>query len=453
MVNLDVVEQLLNHINRYALCKTTDKILVAVSGGLDSMVLLHLLKAAGFRIGVVHCNFQMRGDDSQADEELVRVTCAESNTSYFVRKFDTNDYATTHGISIQMAARDLRYIFFQELLQRESYDYLATAHHFNDSIETILLNFVRGTGIDGMAGIAPKKEKIIRPLLFATRKMILDYANKHKITWREDSSNLTDDYQRNFLRHQVIPKFLEMNPGFEEGFRDTQERIAGSVLFKQAYVSGILSAAVDTRDNKSVVNIRKIQESVSPAVLLWELIKHLGFNYDQCRQIVNDHQSGKLFFSDSHQLLIDRTQYFIERKQSSDFLTQTIEKGQLKVGQAPFVLTTREVLYSDFKMMKDSSLAQLDADQLKFPIVWRRWQAGDYFIPLGMRQEKKLSDFLIDLKIPFNTKADVTVLESGGDIVWVVGYRISERYKVTPDTKRILVIEEKLKAADQKKIS
>jgi tRNA(Ile)-lysidine synthase len=283
--------------------------------------------------------------------------------------------------------------------------------------------------------------------------MILDYANKNKVTWREDSSNLTDDYQRNFLRHQVIPKFLEINPGFEEGFRDTQERLAGAALFKQAYVNGILSAAVETRDNKSVVNIRKIQESGSPSVLLWELIKHLGFNYDQCRQIVNDHQAGKLFFSDSHQLLIDRTQYFIERKQSSDFLTQTIEKGEQKVGHAPFVLTTREILYSDFKMVKDSSLAQLDADQLKFPLVWRRWQAGDYFIPLGMRQEKKLSDFLIDLKIPFNTKADVTVIESGGDIVWVVGYRISERYKVTPDTKRILVIEEKLKATDQKKIS
>ncbi|MEX2233371.1 MAG: tRNA lysidine(34) synthetase TilS [Cyclobacteriaceae bacterium] len=438
-----MVEQLLNHINRYALGKTTDKILVAVSGGLDSMVLLHLLRAAGFKVGVVHCNFQLRGEDSEADADLVQLTCAELHIPYFIRRFDTKDHATAQGTSIQMAARDLRYTFFQELLKTEPFEYLATAHHFNDSIETILLNLVRGTGIDGLAGIAPKKEKIIRPLLFATRQMIQDYALTHRITWREDSSNLTDDYQRNFLRHQVIPKFLEMNPGFEESFRDTQERLFGAALFKRAHVKEISSAAVETRNNKTIVEIRKILGSQSPAVLLWELIKDLGFNYDQCRQIVGDHQPGKKFFSDSHQLLADRTQYFIERKQLSDFLTQTIEKGQQSVGDAPFVLTTREILYTDFQMLRDSSLAQLDADQLKFPLVWRKWQAGDYFIPLGMRQEKKLSDFLIDLKIPFNTKADVTVLESGGDIVWVVGYRISERYKVTPDTKRILVIEEK----------
>jgi len=438
-----VIEQLLNHINRYALCKPTDKILLAVSGGLDSMVMFHLLKDADFKIGVAHCNFQLRGEESAADEELVRVTCLQYKVPFFVKSFDTTSHATARGISIQMAARDLRYAYFQEISQTNHYDYVATAHHFNDSIESILLNFVRGTGIDGMAGIAPKKEKIIRPLLFATRKMIGAYALEQKISWREDASNFSDDYHRNFLRHQVIPRLQEINRGFEDTVRDTQERLHGASLFTHAFVKGFHASAVEVRNNKTTVDIRQIRQSESPPVLLWELIKVLGFNFGQCRQIVDDHQPGKLFFSDTHQLLIDRSHYILERKQSSDFLTVTIEKGERTVGQAPFVLTVNEISQVDFQLVKDTALAQLDADRLQFPLVWRKWQAGDYFIPLGMRQEKKLSDFLIDLKVPFNTKADITVLESGRDIIWVVGYRISERYKVTPDTKRILVVEQK----------
>jgi tRNA(Ile)-lysidine synthase len=441
MVNLGVVEQLLNHINRCALCKTTDKILLAVSGGVDSMVMFHLLARAGFKIAVAHCNFQLRGGESTADEELVKDACDQAGVPFYVKRFDTQNYASAHGISIQMAARELRYDFFRELLETHGLQYAATAHHLNDNIESILLNFVRGTGIDGMAGIAPKKDRIIRPMLFATRSAIVNYALAEKVMWREDSSNATDDYQRNFLRHQVIPKFQEINPAFVETFRDTQERLMGAAYFKQFYVKEFASSAVDVVRDKTTVDIRKIHASETPAVLLWELVKQHGFNYDQCRQISMDHQPGKIFYSQSHQLLVDRTQYFIEKKQLSDFVTQTIEKGQRTAGRPPLVLTLKEILRSDFRMVNDSSLAQLDADRLKFPLVWRKWQAGDYFTPLGMRQEKKLSDFLIDLKIPFNAKADITVVESGGDIIWVVGYRISEHYKVTEDTQRILVLE------------
>lgn len=442
MVNLGVVEQLLNHIRRYALCKTTDKILLAVSGGVDSMVMLHLLKDAGFKVGVAHCNFHLRGEESSADEELVRETCATLNVPFFVKRFDTVTYASTHKASIQMAARDLRYDYFRGLLETEGYDLVATAHHFNDTIETVLLNLVRGTGMEGLAGIAPKKEKIIRPLLFANRTMIMDYAQQKKIPWREDASNLSDDYQRNFIRHQVVPRLGDMNPGFEQTFRDTHERLLGASLFAQSFINDFRTLAVEVRDKKTNVDIRKILHSPSPAVLLWELIKDLGFNFDQCKQMVDDHQPGKIFFSASYQLLVDRTHYIIERKQPSQFTAMTIEKGQQRIGEIPFALVMKEQTASDFQLVKDPSVAQLDADRLQFPMIWRKWQAGDYFMPLGMRQEKKLSDFLIDLKIPFNTKADITVLESGGEIVWVVGYRINERYKVTGDTKRVLIIEE-----------
>lgn len=439
-----MVEQLLNHINRYALCKTTDKILLAVSGGVDSMVMLHLLREAGFSVGVVHCNFQLRGEESTADEVLVKASCQQSGVPFFVKRFDTAAYATANGISVQMAARDQRYAYFDNLLESEGYDHVATAHHNNDVVESILLNLVRGTGIDGFRGISAKKGRIIRPLLFANRKTILAYALRHQIGWREDASNASDDYQRNFLRHHVIPRLEELNPAFEDGFRDTHERLLGAREFMLEFLAKFRTAAVDVRDNNSTfVEIAKVRASKSPAVLLWELIKDVGFNFDQCRKIVADHQPGKLFNSPSHQLLVDRIHYIIERKQVSDFASVSIDEGQRWVGRPPFMLATREIEHRDFQLEKDSTIAQLDADRLRFPLVWRRWQAGDYFIPLGMQQEKKLSDFLIDLKIPFNSKADITVLESDGDIAWVVGYRIGERFKVVADTRRILVIEQK----------
>lgn len=407
------------------------------------MVMLHLMKEAGFDLGVVHCNFKLRGLESDTDASFVQEVCDRVNVPLFIRDFDTVTYADDARISIQMAAAELRYKYFDELLEAGTFDLVATAHHFNDTIESVLLNLVRGTGIDGVRGITPKKRKLIRPMLFATRAMILQYALDEKVLWREDASNLTDDYQRNFLRHQVVPRLQEMNPRFEESFRETHERLLGAALFSQKYIQEFAAAAVEIRKQETTVDIRKIRQSESPAVLLWELIKDLGFKYDQCRRIVMDHQPGKLFTSDSHQLLVDRTLYIIEKKKSFEFLTTIIEQGQRTVGSEPFVLGIREVEQSDFKLVKDSSLAQLDAGQLQYPLIWRKWQAGDYFVPLGMRQEKKLSDFLIDLKIPFNSKADITVLESAGDIVWVVGYRINERYKVTPDTKRILVIEQR----------
>ena len=444
MVNLDVLEQLSNHINRHNLCKTTDKILLAVSGGLDSVVMFHLLRHAGFRIGVVHCNFQLRGKASDGDEHWVREICRQFNVLCFVKQFDTNGYATAQGVSTQMAARDLRYGFFREILDTHEFDCLATAHHFTDIVESVFMNLVRGTGIDGVRGIAPKKDYIIRPLLFATREMITEYARQHNVTWREDASNATDDYQRNFLRHQVIPRLKEMNPAFEGGFMQTHERLLGARAFAQLYIEGVRTAALSRRasDNSVSIEMRKIRQSEYPAVLLWELIKDLGFKYEQCIKIVSDHQPGKIFLSGTHQLLVDRTHYIIDGKQPGNFLSQAIPEGQGVAGGDGHMLVMKVVPEEEFELARDSTIAQLDADRLVFPMLWRKWEAGDYFVPLGMRSEKKVSDFLIDLKVPFNSKADITVLESGKDIVWVVGHRIHEHYKVSSQTKRILIIQQ-----------
>ena len=407
------------------------------------MTMLHLMKEAGLRIGVAHCNFQLRGGESLGDEEFVRGVCQQLNVPFLAKRFDTAAHASAHGISIQMAARDLRYGFFQELLQTNGYDYIATAHHYDDVIESVFLNLIRGTGIDGLRGIAPKNQDIIRPLLFATRQMIRDYAVEHTVSWREDASNATDDYQRNFIRHQIIPRIQELNANFGKSFGDTHERLLGAREFALEYIATFRKTAVDSPDSKTItIDIGKIRMSPAPAVLLWELIKELGFKFDQCKKVVEHHQAGKLFYSESYQLLVDRTHYIVEKKQFSGFPAWTIEKGQRVAGQSPFMLVMREVQRKDFSLQKDSALAQLDSDRLRFPLVWRKWQAGDYFIPLGMRDEKKVSDFLIDLKIPFNSKADITVLESAGEILWVVGHRISERYKVTTETKHVLVVEQ-----------
>lgn len=444
MVNLAVVEQLLNHINRHTLCKTTDKILLAVSGGVDSVVMFHLFKEAGYKIGVAHCNFQLRGVDSDGDEQWVQEICRQYHVPCLVKKFDTETYATAHGMSTQMAARDLRYNFFQEIITAQGYDYVATAHHFSDTVESVFMNLVRGTGIDGVRGISPKKDKIIRPMLFATREMIMSYASKNNIAWREDASNATDDYQRNFLRHRVIPRLTEMNPSFEEGFRQTHERLLGARTFALAYIEEVKKSAVSHRDQNSMtIDIRKVRQSEYADVLLWELIKDLGFKFDQCKKITADHQPGKIFLSETHQLLVDRTNYIIDRRQARSFLSQSIAEGQRIANAGEVTLVLKEVARENFKLAKDSAIAQLDADLVVFPLLWRKWQAGDYFVPLGMRAEKKVSDFLIDLKVPFNNKADITLLESGRDIVWIVGHRVNERYKVTSETRRILVIEQR----------
>ena len=451
MVNLAVIEQLLNHINSSSLCKITDKILLAVSGGLDSMVMLHLLTAAGFDVAVAHCNFQLRGNESDGDENFVVETCRQFEIPCHVQRFDTEAFARRSAISIQMAARDLRYDFFQALVRKHHYDYIATAHHFDDLIESVLLNLARGTGMDGLRGIADKKENIIRPMMFANRHMIHDYATQQGIQWREDVSNETDDYRRNFMRHQVIPKLKELNPSFSENFRDTHERLLGARSFALQFISDIRSAAVESRsDHSMAIDISVIRQSPFSAVLLWELIKDLGFKFDQCKRITADHQPGKLFFSDTHQLVVDRSRYLLERKKQRNFVTQTIERGQQHAVQEPFGLALREIAQKDFILENSSRIAQLDAALLQYPLTWRSWQSGDYFVPLGMREEKKVSDFLIDLKIPFNAKADVTVLESAGEIVWIVGHRINDRYKVTPATTTIVLIE--IRSDDDKKI-
>jgi len=431
-----VKDRFLKHLEGLGLQPGGDRLLLAVSGGLDSMVMLHLFQACGFLVGVAHVNFQLRGEESESDEQFVKNWCAVHNIPFFVQRFQTNNYAMEEKMSIQMAARELRYSWFEELLEKERFRYVATAHHLNDSIETVLINLVRGTGIEGMTGIPVINGNRIRPLLFASKSEIEDYAAEKGITWREDSSNLTDNYQRNFIRHQIIPALKKINPALEDTFRDTVSRIRSELTILHHDLEGWKKE--NWKKEGEIIRIRKngLQPDQGPA-RLWHCIKPFGFSYAQCEDILRAlyGQSGKQFLVSDYKLVVDR-----------DFLVITpgknnLEEVVIEMKQEDAVLGSYQMLVKPTLELTPSSNpdnATLDADKLTFPLIWRKWKPGDYFFPLGMTHRKKISDFLIDNKISVGEKDLVTVIEAGGEIVWVVGHRIDNRYKITPQTKNVL---------------
>lgn len=436
---MDVLEQFLNHIARHKLCTLSDSVLLAVSGGIDSMSMLHLFKEAGYRIGVAHCNFQLRGEASNQDEALVVEECKRLAVPFFIKRFDTEAYSRQQGISIQMAARDLRYMWFDDLVKEQGYNFLATGHHFDDSIETILLNLTKGTSIEGFAGIPVKNRNIIRPLLFATRAQVANYAAGKGIKWREDESNLTDDYQRNFIRHNIIPKLKELNPSLESTWQHGLEKIEGDLeLLRLGFNDWKLESVQESKD-RVVISKKSLGNYYAAASVLWRYIKSYGFNFEQAREIIQviNGQSGKRFLSPTHILVVDRDELIVT-PHSNEWNAARIESGDREVPLGPWRMffSTGESPTTGADKME----AALDADSLKFPLTWRKWKKGDAFRPLGMKHKKKLSDFLVDNKISIADKNITTVLESDGEIAYVVGWRIDDRFKIRESTKRVLNI-------------
>ncbi len=432
-----MVSKFKDGIVHHGLCTAENRILLAVSGGIDSMVILHLFLGAGFKVGVAHCNFQLRGKASDQDETFVESTCQRLHIPFYSRRFDTNNYAAAHGYSTQLAARKLRYDWFSALRITEGYDVLATAHHLGDNLETILINLMRGTGWHGLTGIPMKSKGIIRPLLNFTRQEIEDYATCNSILWSEDSSNAGEDYDRNFIRHQVIPKLKELNPSLEVTFSKTLARLAGAGELMDMELDRLREQFCDEYRGQIKMSKKIFEPIAHKAAVLWELAKGHGFNYHQCEAIVKEMagQPGKKFYSPTHQLTIDRDTLIISKHQ--DFWRQvTIEQGQREVKLGSMNL---QIDITDNKPISASSfVAHLDANVVRFPLTWRKWKAGDFFYPLGMKHRKKLSDFFIDNKLSLADKNFATVIESQGKIVWVAGYRIDNRFKITEKTKQVL---------------
>lgn len=437
-----MVEQLLHHINRHNLCGREDRVLLAVSGGVDSMVMMHLFREAGLRIAIAHCNFRLRGAESDGDEALVRETALAMEIPFHINHFNTREYADTEKISIQMSARDLRYKWFHELISEYRYQFIATAHHLNDSIETFLLNLTRGTGLEGLTGIPVRSGKVIRPMLFATRDMIEAYAVSCGIAWRFDSSNDEKKYYRNLMRSEVIPLLKKINPNFENTFRTTIERLQGGRQAVQYMLDEFRREAVSHEGCVMGIKKEHLLKQPNKTVLLWELLKEFGFNYGQCNDIIGSvRQPGKVFYTGTHRLSVDRELLVLDPKETDQPIHVVVSSDEIHAATGEKHLKFSLVEREHFQIQKDSMLAQLDAALVKFPLEWRTWKPGDQFIPLGMKHHKKISDFLIDEKVPLREKNEITVLVAAtGEILWVVGKRIADPFKVTEKTTRVLGI-------------
>ncbi|MFT5890179.1 MAG: tRNA(Ile)-lysidine synthase [Dokdonia sp.] len=425
--------------------KENTKLLATVSGGLDSTVLVHLCMAAGLDIGIAHCNFMLRGEESDADAHFVKELATQFELPFYSTSFNTSAYAKKHTISTQMAARDLRYAWFKDLVASEAYAYILTAHHGNDSVETFLINATRGTGIEGLTGIPAISGNVLRLLLPFSRKQIHQYATQHHISWREDSSNASDAYVRNAMRHHVIPALEEIRPDALERFKDTMVHVKQSASLLETYTKELKERyfyPLDSIMGASAIclNIEKIKEHTDPKAVLYVLYKEYGFTaWEDVYQLL-DAQSGKQLFSDTHRLLKDRTtlQLYPYRKEqgnktTSYTISKTIEQHRGDYGVLHF-----DRVY-EISTVLDNEI-YVDASKVSFPMTIRRWEEGDYFYPIGMEGKKKLSKYFKDEKLSLVAKENSWLLCDQKGIVWIVGQRADRRYSAQATTKKLLKI-------------
>ncbi len=434
-----MVDRFREFIRQKDLCHHKDRILVAVSGGVDSVVMLDLFLRNGYKTGLAHCNFGLRGDESEGDEDFVKKLAEERGLTCYIEYFETKKMASDKGISTQMAARELRYNWFEEIRSGEGYHYIATGHNFNDTVETMVFNLIKGTGLKGLTGIPSKSGNVIRPLLFASREEIEAYASENNLDFRNDSSNASVKYHRNYIRHEILPDFRHVNPGFDLTVRNTLERLAGIQRFVNERLEAD-KASYMFEEGKDIYLKNDYFLRINEPALLYEVISKYGFNYDQCESINAGmgNEAGKVFYSEEFALNIDRDHLIISPRQQAEERFEISLKDKLLVTDR-FNLTF-EILETSPAMSPDHHIAYLDLEKLHFPLVLRNWEKGDWFVPLGMKGKKKLSDFMIDKKIPLNLKKRIMVLLSKGSIVWVAGHRIDERFRIDSKTRKILKI-------------
>jgi tRNA(Ile)-lysidine synthase len=415
------------------------KLLLACSGGIDSMVLAHLLKQLDYDVSLAHCNFKLRGEESDGDEAFVRKYAADNIIPVFVTHFNTALFASDNKLSVQVAARQLRYLWFDELLQENNLDYLLTAHHLDDSIETFLINFTRGTGLEGLTGIPQQNEAIVRPLLPFTRDEIEAYANANNIAWREDSSNASDKYLRNKLRHDVVPVLKSLNPSFAASFQQTLNNLQQAHSLVQDASVLVYKQVVTEKESRKHINIAQLMRLPNYQAYLYQWLAPFGFTaWDDIYALV-DAQSGKYVLSGQFRLLKDREDLILEHLVGQEKPLYLLQDGLNKIGNN-LTLYVSEVSKVPEDLLKNT--IYVDKEKLKFPLFVRKWQEGDYFYPLGMKgQKKRVSKYFKDEKLSLSEKEDAWLLCSENQIVWVVGKRADERFKTDKNTTQILKIE------------
>ena len=422
-------------ITEKSLFKRDDKLILGISGGADSVCLMHILLLLGYSFELAHCNFNLRGEESDADEDFVKELAKKYQLKIHVKQFDTLSYASENKISAQMAARDLRYAWFDKLLINSSAKYLAIAHHANDDVETFFINLVRGSGLKGFLGIKEKNNAIVRPLLEVSRLEIEHFLQVRGLFFRDDSSNISVKYLRNKIRHELMPLLSEMNPSIQQTVKDEMRILEGVA---QIYVSKVEEVRKDLFQEKN--GIVQFETAALLALnplynYLYELLVPYGFYSVEAISKALDGQSGKQFFSATHQLVVDRENIFISPLSKKNEVFEITEKTKILV----YPLDLKFRLTKDKTIIYDNDIAQLDVEKLKFPLTLRKWKQGDKFIPLGMKKFKKLSDFFIDNKFSIIDKQEQWLLCSDINIVWLVGCRIDERYKLETNTKKVYI--------------
>ncbi|BDX36701.1 tRNA(Ile)-lysidine synthase [Tenuifilaceae bacterium CYCD] len=434
-------DRFINFIRENNLTTPNDSVLLGVSSGIDSMAMLHLFQKSGFKIAVAHCNFGLRGDESDGDEQFVKYYCLMNGIICHSIKFDTNKYASENKLSIQVAARELRYAYFEEICKEHKYTKVAIAHNLNDTVETVLLNLSRGTGIKGVAGIKVMNGNIIRPLLFATRSEIEAFTIKHDIKFREDSSNSTTKYKRNFIRHKIIPELRYLNPSVDRAIADTANHLQEAVWLVEEQLDRIRQAVVSRKGEDILFSIEALKKERSARFFLVEELNQFGFSPSMASTVIEllDSESGRRVESSSHTLYKDREFLILTPKKAKDDDVVQIDTNTNSIS-SPIKLKVEVIDVSNIVIEKDPDIALIDYAKLKFPLTLRVWQPGEKFIPFGMNGFKKISDFLVDIKVPMHQKSNVYVLVSGDEIVWVVGYRIDNRYKIDEESSRVLKI-------------
>lgn len=416
--------------------------MLAVSGGMDSMAMAELFHRADYNFAIAHCNFKLRAAESDEDERFVKEAAKRFGVQCYTRTFDTAAIANTRGISTQMAARDLRYAFFEEVASEYLFDHIATAHHLDDQTETFFINLARGCGIGGLHGIKLRHGKIIRPLMYTHRVDIEDFVRSNGIAYRTDSSNQSTHYQRNKIRHQLIPILREINPGFDAEMAANISRLRDTEKIFRAYIEMARSEAMEHIDDVAYLDIKKLMELDPLPAFLYEFLSPYGFKSDDAENIIAamGAGSGKTFYSLTHQLLIDRKKIIISGL-PDDRPEQSYQIGsEDKTLEEPLKLSASVHKKKEFSISAAENMASLDLAKLKFPLTLRRWKKGDSFIPLGMHNRKKLSDFFIDEKYSLLDKQQAWLLCSGDDIAWIVGKRIDDRFKITPETELVYLL-------------
>jgi len=431
-----MLQKLQNHINANFSFLKDKKLLVATSGGMDSMVLVHLFQKLQLNFALAHCNFQLRGTESDGDENFVREYAKFNNINCFIIKFNTEKYSQENKLSTQLAARKLRYDWFNEILEQENFDYIITAHHADDVAETFMINLSRGTGLDGLTGIPSQNGIIIRPMLPFSRKEIEGYVSENSLQWREDSSNVSDKYLRNKIRHHVIPVFKEINDSFLQSFQNTLEHLNQEQSLVNDAVQMVYEKVVSEENNQLKINLSTLLQYKNYKAYLYQWLHKFGFSaWNDVYNLVES-QSGKQIFSPNYVLLKDRGFLILSKIQNTDL--EEFKIGSIaELPKFPLKLTLCNL--SNI-LNQNKNIIFVDENKIHFPLTIRKWKEGDYFYPTGMQGKKKVSKYFKDEKFTLFQKQEAWILESNNQIVWIIGHRADVRFKSENTTKIIIQI-------------